>query len=184
MRKNVWLYGVIAGIILAFGIFISFVYSDHIDFDKGMYFGYAMMLLAFSLIFVGVKNYRDKYNNGVISFGKAFQIGLFITLIASSFYVISWLIDYYYFIPDFADKYAAHTLEKLKASGVSAAEISRQAAAMESFKTMYKNPFFNILLTYSEILPVGLLLSLVSALVLKKKNTRDNQLPTQKASGI
>jgi Protein of unknown function (DUF4199) len=184
MRKNVWLYGVVSGIILAFGIFLSAIFNNHIDFDKGMYFGYAMMLLAFSLIFVGVKNYRDKYNNGVISFGKAFRIGLFITLIASTFYVISWLIDYYYFIPDFADKYAAHTLEKLKASGASAAEISRQAASMESFKTMYKNPFFNILLTYSEILPVGLLISLVSALVLKKKNTRDNQFQTQKATGI
>ena len=169
MKKNVWLFGITAGVILAFGIFLSVVYNNYIDFDKGMYFGYAMMLLAFSLIFAGVKNFRDKYNNGVISFGKAFQIGLFITLIASTMYVVSWLIDYYYFIPDFADKYAAHTLEKLKASGTAAAEISRQTAQMESFKTMYKNPFFNILLTYSEILPVGLAVSVICAFVLRKK---------------
>jgi Protein of unknown function (DUF4199) len=184
MRKNVWLYGVIAGIILAFGIFLSVVFNNHIDFDNGMYFGYAMMLLAFSLIFVGTKNYRDKFNNGLISFGKAFRIGLYITLIASTFYVVSWLIDYYFFIPDFADKYVAHNLDKMKANGATAAEISKQAAAMESFKTMYKNPLFNILLTYSEIVPVGLLLSVISALVLKKKNTGDNKLQTQKATSM
>ena len=84
-------------------------------------------------------------------------------------YVIAWLIDYYIFIPDFADKYAAHMLEKLKATGASAAEINRQATAMESFKTMYKNPLFNILLTYSEVIPVGLVISLICALVLRKK---------------
>ena len=69
MKKNVWVFGIIAGAILALGIAISVVYNNHIDFDKGVYFGYAMMLLAFSLIFAGVKNFRDKYNNGVVSFG-------------------------------------------------------------------------------------------------------------------
>jgi len=92
-------------------------------------------------------------------------------------YVIAWLIDYYVFIPDFADQYAAHMIEKLKARGASAAEISRQAAAMESFKTMYKNPLVNILLTYSEVIPVGLVLSLICALVLRKKPS--NQLSVQ-----
>ncbi len=184
MRKNIWQYGVISGIILAFGIFLTAAYHDQIDFDKSMYFGYAMMLLAFSLIFVGVKNYRDKYNGGSISFGRAFRIGLFITLIASTFYVASWLIDYYFFIPDFADKYAAHAIEKLKAGGASAAEISRQTIEMENFKTMYKNPFFNILLTYSEILPVGLLLSFISALVLKKKNAGDRRQQNQEVTSM
>ena len=157
------------GNILAFGILLSVVFNTHIDFDKSMYFGYAMMLLAISLIFAGVKNYRDKYNGGTVSFGKAFRIGLYITLIASTMYVVNWLIDYYYFVPDFADKYAAHMLDKLKAGGASAAEMTKQAAEMESFKTMYKNPFFNMLITYTEVLPVGLLLSLISAFVLRKK---------------
>jgi len=135
-----------------------------------MYFGYAMMLLAFSLIFVGVKNYRDKFNGGIIGFGKAFRLGFYIALIASSFYVLSWLIDYYFFIPDFAEKYAAHSLERLKASGASAAEISSQTLKMENFKSMYKNPVFVILMTYIEILPLGTILSLISAWVLKKKS--------------
>lgn len=170
MKKNVWLYGTISGGILGLGMLATAIFNKYIDFDKSMYFGYALMLLAFSFIFVGVKNYRDKFNGGIIGFGKAFRLGFYIALIASSFYVVSWLIDYYFFIPDFADKYAAHMIEKLKAAGASAAEISNQAAKMESFKTMYKNPLFTILITYSEILPLGTLLSVISALVLKKKS--------------
>src|SRR5690606_33371783 len=106
---------------------------------------------------------------GVISFGKAFKIGALIMLIASSFYVITWLIDYYVFMPDFAETYAAHTLESLKSSGASQAEIDAQSKEMASFVKMYKNPLFVILMTYMEILPVGLLITLISALILKRK---------------
>ena len=128
-----------------------------------------MMLLAFSLIFVGTKITRDKYNGGFISFGKAFRVGLFITLIAATIYVLVWLIDYYIFIPDFADKYAAQAVKKLQESGATAEAIAKKAKEMEDFSRMYKNPFFNTLITYSEIVPVGLLVSLISAFILKKK---------------
>jgi hypothetical protein len=134
-----------------------------------MLYGYTLMLLAFSLIFVGTKITRDKYNGGVISFGKAFRVGLYITLIASTVYVAVWLIDYYVFIPDFADKYGARLLATMKASGASQAEIAKQTAANASFSQMYKNPVFIVLLTYIEILPVGLLVSLISAWVLKRR---------------
>ena len=127
------------------------------------------MLLAFSLIFVGTKITRDKYNGGFISFGKAFRVGLFITLIAATIYVLVWLIDYYIFIPDFADKYAAQAVKKLQESGATAEAIAKKAKEMEDFSRMYKNPFFNTLITYSEIVPVGLLVSLISAFILKKK---------------
>src|ERR1017187_9822075 len=72
-----------------------------------MLIGYASMLVALSLVFVGIRNYRDKYNNGVISFGKAFKIGIMIVLIASTIYVVAWLIDYFFFIPDFMEKYSS-----------------------------------------------------------------------------
>jgi hypothetical protein len=127
------------------------------------------MILAFSLIFVGTNITRDKYSQGGITFGKAFRVGLYITLIASTIYVIVWMIDYYVFIPDFADKYAAHVLENLKASGAGSAEIAKETEKMASFRTMYKNPLFNALLTYSEIVPLGLIVSFISALALRKK---------------
>ncbi|MBK8587444.1 MAG: DUF4199 domain-containing protein [Bacteroidetes bacterium] len=81
---------------------------------------------------------RDKYNNGVITFGKAFRTGLYIVLIASTIYVLAWLVDYFFFIPDFMDKYAAHMVDELKASGASAAEIEKQTTEMAEFGEMYK----------------------------------------------
>src|ERR1043165_4657863 len=93
------------------------------DYDKSLFVGYASMLVAFSLVFVGIRNYRDKYNGGTLSFGKAFKIGSMIVLIASTFYVAAWLVDYYLFIPDFFEKYTAHELATMKAAGATQADI-------------------------------------------------------------
>jgi hypothetical protein len=170
MKKIVIVHGLIAGVIVATMFVITLgLYHKNGNFEGGMLVGYASMLLAFSLIFVAIIRYRDKYNNGVISFGKGFTIGLYITLIASTTYVVTWLVDYYVFIPDFADKYAAAMIDKLKSSGASIAEIAKQTKEMDSFKELYKNPVMVILFTYIEILPVGLLVSLIAALILKRK---------------
>ncbi len=136
-----------------------------------MILSYATMLLAFSLVYVGIKNYRDKHKNGIISFGKAFKIGLYISLIASTIYVIVWLVDYYIFIPDFMDKYTTAVLNQTKAEGASQLDLDKKAAEMASYKEMYKNPLMVVLFTYAEILPVGLIVTLISALLLKRKNT-------------
>ena len=174
MKKNIIVFGLIAGLICCLNLLaVTLIGNKDFVFDHGMWIGYASMLLAFSLIFVAVKNYRDLYNHGLISFGKAFKIGLYITLIASTVYVVAWLIDYYYFIPDFAEKYSAHMVQKLRDSGASEAEISKQTAEMAGFQRMYKNPFFNALITYTEILPVGLLVSLACALILKRKRKEE-----------
>lgn len=167
MKKIILVNGLIGGVIVS-TVMASAVAAGYSS-EGGMIIGYASMLIAFSLIFVGIKNYRDKYNDGFISFGKAFKIGILITLIASSLYVATWLIEYFFFIPDFGDKYAAQMVDKLKASGVSQAELERKAKEMEEFAAMYKNPFFNALITYTEILPVGLIVTIISALILRKK---------------
>lgn len=170
MKKIVIVNGLIAGLIVGAMLLITAgIYHESGNFENGMLIGYATMIIAFSMIFVGIKNYRDKYNDGLISFGKAFKIGLYITLIASSIYVIVWLIDYYCFLPDFGEKYAAAMLEKLKASGASQARIAAQTKEMASFTEMYKNPFFVVLFTYIEILPVGLVVTLISSFILKRK---------------
>src|SRR6476661_3699271 len=101
MKKIVINYGLIAGIIVSVLMLFSVNFMSHreggIDYNTSLLIGYASMLIAFSLVFVGIRNYRDKYNGGVISFSKAFKIGIMIVLIASTIYVIAWLIDYYFF---------------------------------------------------------------------------------------
>jgi hypothetical protein len=171
MKKIIWVCGIIAGIIsVSWGVLSDGVLSDSLSLNTRMLFGYATMILGFSLIFVAIKNYRDTYNNGQITFGKALKIGLLITLIASTVYVIVWMIDYSYFLPDFGEKYQAQVLAELKASGASAAEIQRQRAELAATMAKYKaNPAFRAMFTYLEIVPVGVVVSLIAALILKRK---------------
>ena len=177
MKKNIIIYGLIAGIVVSILMLSTVNYFSHcegnVDYDTSMLIGYAFMLIAFSLVFVGIRNYRDKCNDGIISFGKAFKIGIMIVLIASAIYVVAWLIDYFFFIPDFLEKYSVHMLDKLKASGASQIEIDKQTKEMASFVRMYKNPFINAMMTYIEILPVGLIVTLISSLILKRKAAKN-----------
>jgi hypothetical protein len=176
MKKNIIIYGLIAGALVSVFMLAGMNYASYckgnVDYGTSMLIGYASMLIAFSLVFVGIRNYRDKFNGGVISFGRAFKIGSMIVLIASTMYVLAWLVDYFYFIPDFMDRYSAHMLGKLKASGASQAEITKQTKEMARFAIMYKNPFFNAMMTYVEILPVGLIVTLISSFLLKRKTAK------------
>jgi hypothetical protein len=175
MKRTVLIFGSIAGLIVtALMVYSTISCYRNADFEGNMLLGYASMLLAFSFVFVGIKSYRDNYNQGVITFGKAFRVGLFITLIASSMYVIIWLIDYYVFIPDFMDKYVAHVLRELKADGASPTEVAKKQAELATYADLYKSPFWVILLTYTEVLPIGLIISLISAWILRRNSTDPN----------
>ena len=177
MKKNIIIYGLIAGIVVSVLMVFSINYISHVegkvDYNTSLLIGYVSMLIAFSLVYVGIRNYRDKFNGGVISFGKAFKIGIMIVLIASTIYVVAWLIDYFFFIPDFMEKYSAHMVDELKASGASQLEIDKQTKEMANFARMYKNPFFNAMMTYVEILPVGLVVTLLSSLILKRESAKN-----------
>ncbi|WP_094572872.1 DUF4199 domain-containing protein [Mucilaginibacter xinganensis] len=180
MKRTIIVTGFIAGFIVAAFMLASMAKIFNLNnYEGSMLLGYTTMLVAFSLIFVAVKNNRDKYGNGVITFGKAFTTGLMITLIASTIYVIVWMIDYFYFIPDFYEKYSAHELLQLKAAGGTQAQLSAKAAEIQQFSKLYRNPFFNALVTYAEILPVGLIVSLLAAVILKRKANHDKAIVSQ-----
>ena len=171
MKKNVLVFGLIAGVIVTTMMVVSVAmcYSRD-DFEGNVVVGYAAMLVAFSMIFIGIKNFRDKYNNGVITFGKAFRIGLYITLIASTMYVVVWLIDYYLFLPDFMDKYTAHVLKQSQADGATQQELQKKTAEMARYREWYKSPVMVVLLTYAEVVPIGLIVALISAAILRRKS--------------
>jgi len=173
MKRNILTFGLISGLIL--GLFIStfnWLSTKHDDLADSYIIGYAAMIIAFSFIFVGVKNFRDKYNGGVVSFGKAFRIGLGIALIGSTIYVLAWVIDYYVFIPDFMDRYAARIIKQAQDSGASQAVLNQKIAEANSMKELYKSPVWVVLFTYLEALPVGVVISLLAALILKRRQPR------------
>lgn len=168
MKKIVLTFGIIAGVIVSAMLFISMA-IESVDFEGGELLGYATMIIALSTIFFGVKTYRDKYLNGTIKFGKAFLIGLYITLIASALYVASWMIIINTYGASFMDEYYQYSIEKIEQSGQPQAEIDLQIQQMEEFKELYKNPVVQIGVTFLEIFPVGLLISLISAAILRRK---------------
>ena len=178
MKKIVIVCGLIAGLIVTSLMLasISGLFNNSEGGLGSMLLGYSSMIVAFSLIFVGVKNYRDKHNFGAISFGKSLKIGLLITLIASTIYVIIWQIDYYFFMPDFYEKYSAHIISDMKAHGATQAAIQQQITANKSNGEMYRNPLFNAMFTYLEIVPVGIIMSLLAALILKRKPKTDGMM--------
>lgn len=167
MKKIVLTFGLISGGILAAIMAITIPFCLNGTMNEA--FGYTTMLLALLAVFFGIRSYRENVAGGTITFGKAFTVGIFITLIACAFYVISWEIIYYGFIPDFTQKYAAHMIEKARASGASAAVIEKTRMEMARFQELYKNPLFNVGMTFMEIFPVGLVVTLVSAAILRRK---------------
>jgi len=170
MKKTIWINGLIGGLIVGVMMVAStFLSYGQAKYEASMALTYLGMLLAFSFVFVGVKSFRDKHNSGVISFGKAFKIGFLIALIASSIYVFVWLIEYYLFIPDFMEKYTAEMMKQFSETNHTAAEIQTKTAELNVYKEMYKNPLWIIGMTYMEILPIGIILSLIAALVFKRK---------------
>ncbi len=170
MRKIVITFGCIAGVILAFMLLLSAtVFKDNPEVSGNELFGYAMMVIALSTIFFGVKTYRDRHLQGKISFGKAFRMGLYITLIASALYVITWMVVSDVFYPDFIEDYAQHQLAELQAQGASAGEISATEAQMDKYRRMYSNPLLKAGITFTEIFPVGLIIALISAAIIRRK---------------
>ena len=170
MKRIVLIYGLIAGLIPVSMFIITLPLYDKgiVNFDNGMVIGYATMVIAFSLIFFGVKNYRDNHLNGSISFGKAFKIGILVTLIASLMYAIGWEFYYNVFASDFMEKYTAHYLDKLAEGGASASEMDAARLEMQKSVEMYKNPILRFAMTLMEIAPVGFVITLICAGLLKR----------------
>ena len=166
MKKTVLTYGLISGVIAA-GLMLA-----HVPFMDGgsrsLIVGYTGIVLSSLLIFFGVRSYRETVGNGRISFGRAFAVGILIALISSACYVAAWEVVYYS-NPGIADHIFDKQVEELKASGAPQEKIDETAREVESFKKLYANPFVNVAFTFIEPFPVGLLMTLISAVMLRRK---------------
>lgn len=167
MKKIVLVYGAISGLIAIGGIITGSVISDGQGGFSSAWFGYLIMIVALSLIFVGIKRYRDLECGGVIKFGQAFLLGLGIAAVAGVAYVVVW--EIYLAATDytFIDSYTAGIIEGKKGEGVTGAELRKEIQSMEEMKEMYANPLFRLPMTFTEIFPVGLLIALISAAILR-----------------
>ena len=143
--------------------------KDQPEFGSGESLGYLTMLIALSTVYFSVRSYRDSQLGGHISFKEAFLNGMLVVMVASLFYVLSWMVYYPNFIPDFMEEYSKMELDALRAAGISGDELAMKQKEMAEFKVSYENPFFMAGVTFLEIFPVGLLVALFSALLLKRR---------------
>jgi len=169
MKKTVLTFGLIAGAILSVMFLLALAFKDQIGFDRGEIVGYTSMVVAFLLIYFGVRSYRDNVAGGTIGFGRAFAVGALIGVVASVCYVASWEVIYYKLDPDYLVKYEEHALAKARTDGESEAAIAKKKADLDKLAEMYKNPAINAGLTFLEPLPVALVIALVSAGVLSRR---------------
>ena len=169
MKKTVLTFGLISGFIISVLMGGSLYFADKMETGHSMILGYTIMVASFLLIYFGIRSYRDNTLDGQISFGRAFTCGLLITLITTACYVAMWEILYFNFMPHFMDAYFAAQIQKVQAAGLDPATTAAQVAAIQHSQVLYQNPLINIAYTFMEPLPVGLLITLISSALLRRK---------------
>src|SRR5580693_10212176 len=169
MKKTVLTFGLIAGLIISVLMGGSLLIADKIGSGHSMALGYTIMVASFLLIYFGIRSYRDNTLGGRISFGRAFACGILIALITTVCYVATWEVIYFNFMPHFMDGYFAAQIHKVQSSGLDPATIAARVAAIQSSQQSYQNPLINMASTFMDPLPVGLVITLVSAAILRRK---------------
>jgi uncharacterized membrane protein (DUF485 family) len=169
MKKTVLTFGLISGAVAAVLMFATVPFIYRIGFDKGVVVGYTGIVVSLLLVPFGIRSYRENVGGGSITFGRAFAVGILITVISCVCYVVAWEIVYFNFLPDFAEKYTAYAIEKARASGASQQVIEATLQEMKSMKALLDNPLFNAAITFTEPFPIGLIVTLVSAAILRRK---------------
>ena len=126
MKKTIVTFGLISGAVSSAMMLLTMPFMDRIGFERGYFVGYTSIVLSFLLVFFGIRSYRDNVGAGQITFGKAFMIGLGITVISCVCYVITWEVLYFTVMHDFMDKYAAYVIGKAKSSGATEAVLQQK----------------------------------------------------------
>ena len=168
MKKIVLTFGLIAGMVISVLMDGSILISSKNSSGRSMALGYTMMVASFLLVYFGIRSYRDNILSGQIPFGRALACGLLITAITCACYVITWEIVYFTFLPHFMDSYFAAQMQHVQISGLDPATTAAKIAAIRRSQELYQNPFVNMAYTLLEPLPVGVIISLVSAALLRR----------------
>jgi hypothetical protein len=170
MKKTILTFGIISGVLSSAMMCGTIPFLRDLNHgNKGYYLGYTAIVLSFLLVFFGIRSYRDNLANGTITFGRAFTIGIGITLISCLFYVVTWEIIYFNFLHGFMDSYFAHQIQRVQSTPGTPESIQAKVAAIRHSQQLYENPFVNALYTFIEPFPVGLVITLISAAILRKK---------------
>ena len=170
MKKTVLTFGLIAGAILSAMMVATIPFMDRIGFDSAAVIGYTTIVAASLMVFFGIRSYRENVGGGSVSFGRAFKVGVLISVVASICYSATWQVIYRKVTPDFGEKYMAYSLEKERAKGASPAELEAKRAQFQKYAEWYKNPFLNVAITFMEPFWIQLIMSLVAAGIMRTRH--------------
>jgi len=169
MKKTVLTFGLIGGVIIAVLTLGTLPFSKQLGYDKSLIIGYTVIVLSFLMVFFGIRSYRDNVGGGTISFGRAFAVGALIVLITSVCYVVNWEIMYFKLMPNFVSDYSNYEVGKMRAAGATQQAIDAKLEEMKQLKQLLDNPFKNAAFSFIEPLPVGLIITLISSLILRRR---------------
>ena len=172
MKKTVLTFGLISGAIAALMSFVAIPLVGRVPFEYLTVLGYTIFVACFLMVFFGIRSYRDNVAGGTITFGRAFKVGILITLISCGIYVITWDFIYHRFLPNFLDQYSNYMVEKMRAQGATQEEINLTIQQNEQFIEWHKNPFLRYVMSMMNAFPVGLLITLISAFILRRKQPK------------
>jgi hypothetical protein len=181
MKRTVVTFGLIAGFLISVLMGGSLLFADRIGSGHSMVLGYTIMVASFLLVYVGIRSYRDNALEGQISFGRAFACGILITIITTVCYVVTWEVLYFNFMPHFMDSYFAAQIHGVQSAGLDSATTAAKVAAIQHSQQLYQNPLINMAYTFMEPLPVGLVITLLSAAVLRRKTRAPDNSPANAA---
>ncbi len=167
MQNPIIRYGLFGGITIALLSNLQwFVGGTSMSYSTAETIGYLSIVLALSSIYFAVRKNRDEIGNGLISFGKAFQIGALTTLIPSAFMFVSTVI----FHLTQGDKFKEWAMAEMERT-MSSEEFQAMTQQIEANQDLYNNPFFQGVVMFLTVLVIGLIVSLIVAFLLKKEES-------------
>jgi len=171
MKRTVLQFGLISG-----GVSIALMLATLPSIDAGRHgfadvLGYTSIVLSALLVFFGIRSYREKAGAGRLTFGRGLAVGLLITLVSCACYAVAFEIVYFKLMPQFGDKFAACMVERVRESGGTQEQIDATTKQARTLKQLYDSPLTNALLTFGTSLPIGLLVTGISALILRKRGS-------------
>jgi hypothetical protein len=168
MIRLITLYGIAGGLIVAVPLVVLMTTLTPETAPKnGAVYGYLTMIVALTTVFLGIKHYRDRVLGGAIKFGPALLVGLGISAVASLIYDLGWEISIALTGFDYGASYSRAMMAAAQAKGASPAELHKVAAEAASFARMYAHLPYRMAVTFLEMFPVGVLISVISAALLR-----------------
>jgi hypothetical protein len=170
MPTRIIAYGVLWGLLLSVMNFAPIPFSDKLNFAWWRKTGDALLIIGSLSAYFGIRSVREDVTGGYISFKLSVKIGLWITLVASTVCLFTWLIIFYQVSPDFPSAYGLDVINRMRSANKSDFEIRQAQELMMFYNGMLRHPMLNLLIIFIKPIPVGIVATLLSAANLFKKN--------------